>query len=72
MVFGLVNRIIDHFPVLTTNNYNSIAISTLYSSLLHTAWCSQSVTRRFLVTAPPMAIPLPAVQVLSSQTPVQN
>jgi hypothetical protein len=31
-----------------------------------------SVTRRFLVTAPTMVIPLPPTQVLSSQTPVQN
>jgi hypothetical protein len=43
--------------VITKNNYNTIAISTLYSSLEHTVQCSQSVTRRFLVTAPAMAIP---------------
>jgi hypothetical protein len=55
-----------------TNNYNSIAISTLYSSLDHTVSCSQFVTRRFLVTALTVAIPLPSAQVLSSPTPVQN
>jgi hypothetical protein len=61
---------IDHLQIASTNNYNTIAISTLYSSIEHTLQCSQSVTRRFLVTAPTMAIPLP--QVLSSQPPVQN
>jgi hypothetical protein len=50
---------IDHLQVVTTNNYNTIAISRVYSSLEHTVLCSQSVTRRFLVTAPTMAIPLP-------------
>jgi hypothetical protein len=34
--FGLVNRFIDHLQVVTTNNYNNIANSTLYSSLEHT------------------------------------
>jgi hypothetical protein len=34
--FGLVNRFINHVQVVTTNNYNTIAISTLYSSLEHT------------------------------------
>jgi hypothetical protein len=48
----------------TTNNYNTISISAIYSS--------QSVTRRFLVAAPTMAIPLPPAQVLSSKAPVQN
>jgi hypothetical protein len=31
--FELVNRFIDHLHDVTTNNYNTIAISTLYSSL---------------------------------------
>jgi hypothetical protein len=31
--FVLVNRFIDQLQVITTNNYNTIAISTLYSSL---------------------------------------
>jgi hypothetical protein len=69
--FGLVNRFTDHLQVVTASNYNTI-ISTFYISLEHTVWCSHSVTRRFLVTAPKMAIPLPPAQVLSSQTPVQN
>jgi hypothetical protein len=64
-----VNRFSDHLQVVTTNNYNTIAISPLYSSLQHTFYCSQSVTRRFLVTAPTMVIPLPPAQVISSQTP---
>jgi hypothetical protein len=34
--FGLVNRLIDYLHVVTTNNYNTIAISTLYSSLENT------------------------------------
>jgi hypothetical protein len=34
--FGLVNRFIDHAQVVTTNDYKTIAISTLYSSLEHT------------------------------------
>jgi hypothetical protein len=46
--------------------------STLYSSLEHTDYYSQFTTRRFLVTAPTMDIPLPPAQILSSQTPVQN
>jgi hypothetical protein len=29
--FGLVNRFIDHFLVVTTNNYNTIAISIAQS-----------------------------------------
>jgi hypothetical protein len=36
MGFGLVNGFTDHLQVVTTNNYNSIAISILYSSLGHT------------------------------------
>jgi hypothetical protein len=67
-----VNTFTGHLQVVTVNNYNTIAISTFYSSLEHTVECSQSVTRSFLVTAPKMAIPLHPVQVLSSQTPVQN
>jgi hypothetical protein len=34
--FGLDIRFIDHLQVVTINNYNTIAISTLYSSLEHT------------------------------------
>jgi hypothetical protein len=59
--FGLVNVFIDHLQVVTTNNYNTIAVSTLYSSLQHTVWCSESVTGRFLVTAPTMPTSLPPV-----------
>jgi hypothetical protein len=50
MGFGLVNEYIDRLQVITTTNYNPIAISTLYTSQEHTVCCSQSVTRRFLVT----------------------
>jgi hypothetical protein len=67
-----MNRFIDSLHVVTTNKYNTIAISTLYLSLEHTVSCSQSVTRRFLVTALTVASPLPPAQVLSSQPPVQN
>jgi hypothetical protein len=34
--FGLVNSFIDHLQGVTINNYNTIAISTHYSSLEHT------------------------------------
>jgi hypothetical protein len=34
--FGLVYRFIDRFQVVTTNNYNTIVIYTLYSSLQYT------------------------------------
>jgi hypothetical protein len=60
MGFGLMNRFIDNLQVVTTNNYNTIAISTIYISLEHILLCSQSVTRRFLATAPTTAIPLHA------------
>jgi hypothetical protein len=53
-----VNRFNDYLQVVTTNNYNTVAISVFYSSLEHTIKCSQSVTRHFLVTAPTMVIPL--------------
>jgi hypothetical protein len=33
---GLVNRYTDHPQDVTTSNYKTIAISTLYSSLGHT------------------------------------
>jgi hypothetical protein len=33
--FGLVSRFTDRLQVTTTNNYNIITISTLYSSLEH-------------------------------------
>jgi hypothetical protein len=42
--FGLEIGFIDHIQVITTNNYNNIAISTLYSSLQQTVSCSQSVS----------------------------
>jgi hypothetical protein len=71
-MFGLVNRFIGHLQVVTTNNYNTIAISTLYSSLENKVYFSQSVTRRFLVTALTMAIPMPPAQHGPSHTPVQN
>jgi hypothetical protein len=67
-----------HLQVVTANKYNIIAISTFYSSLEHTVYCSQYVTRRFLVTAPTMAILLPAAHVqnwlssLSSKPPDYN
>jgi hypothetical protein len=32
----LHNRLIDHLQDVTTNNYNTVAISTLHSSLLPT------------------------------------
>jgi hypothetical protein len=51
-----VNRFIDHLQVVTTNNYNTIAISKLYTSIEHTVLCSRSVARRFPVTAPTIAI----------------
>jgi hypothetical protein len=70
MGFGLVNRFIEHLQVVTTNNYNTIVISTLYSSLGNT--CVLSVTRYFLLPAPTLAIPLPPAKFLSSQTPVEN
>jgi hypothetical protein len=70
--FGLVNGFTDHLQVITTNNYNTIVISTLYSSPEHTVLCSQSITRRSLLMAPAVAIPLPLAQFQSSQTPVQN
>jgi hypothetical protein len=44
----------------------SVYLLTSYRS------CSQSVTRRFLVTAPAMVILFPPTQVLSSQTPTQQ
>jgi hypothetical protein len=34
--FGLVTRFVDRLEVLTTNDYNTIAISAIYISLLHT------------------------------------
>jgi hypothetical protein len=49
--FELVNSFLDRLQVLTTNIYNTITTSTLYSSLEHIVWCSQSATRRFPVTA---------------------
>jgi hypothetical protein len=56
--------------LLTTYTHDSalqaitapLLISTLYSSLEHTAYFSQSVTTRFLVTASTMPIPLPRAQ----------
>jgi hypothetical protein len=42
--------------IADTNNYNTIAISTLHSPLDHTFYCPH---RRFLVTATTMLIPLP-------------
>jgi hypothetical protein len=50
----------------------SLLFFTFYNSLEHTVKCSQYVTRRILVTAPTIAVPLPPAQVLSSQTPLQN
>jgi hypothetical protein len=67
-----VNRFIDYLQVVTTSNYNTNAISTLYRSLKRTVQCSQSVTRRFLATAPTMAIFLPPAQVVSSQIPYRT
>jgi hypothetical protein len=64
---GLVNRFNCHLQAVATNNYNTIAISTLYTSLEHTVKSSQSVTRHFLVMAPTMAIP-----VSCSSPPIQK
>jgi hypothetical protein len=61
---GVWIEYIDHLQVITTNNYNTVAISILYSSLMHPVWCSQAVNRRFLVMASTVAIPLPLGQVL--------
>jgi hypothetical protein len=36
---------IDHLQVATTNNYNTITDLHTYSSLEHTVYCSQSVTK---------------------------
>jgi hypothetical protein len=49
-----------YWPLTGRNykHYNTITITILYSSLEHTTYCSQSVTRRFLVTAPTMYISL--------------
>jgi hypothetical protein len=67
-----VNRFIDRLQFVTINNYNTISTSTIYISLEHTVYCSQSVTRLFLIRAPTIAIPLPPPQILSIHTPVQN
>jgi hypothetical protein len=67
-----IGRYFDHLHVVTTNNYSTVAISKIYNLLEHTVKCSQSVTRRFLVTAPSLAIPLSQAQDLSSQTLLQN
>jgi hypothetical protein len=53
--FGLLQISIHRLQVVTTNNYNIVAICTLYSSLQHSLQCSQSVTRHFLITAPTIA-----------------
>jgi hypothetical protein len=55
----MVNRFMDNLQIVTTVNYNTVDISKRYSSLEHTVECSHSVTRRFLIAAPTMAIPLP-------------
>jgi hypothetical protein len=78
-VVSIPDEVIGFFncpnPMISSNytrgldNYNTIAISTLYSSL---QLCSQSVTRRFMAKAPKTAIRLPLAQVCSSQTPVQT
>jgi hypothetical protein len=53
-------RFIDHLQqVVTTNDYNTITISTVYISLQHIVWYSFSDTRNFLVRAPTFASPLP-------------
>jgi hypothetical protein len=47
MGFGLVTQFIARFNtrLVTTLNYSAMAnLHTLYKSLLHTHWCSQSVT----------------------------
>jgi hypothetical protein len=54
----MVNRFSDYLHIVTTINYNTITISILYSSVEHTIQRFQSATRRFLVTAPTMTIPL--------------
>jgi hypothetical protein len=62
-----VNGFIGHLQAVTTNDYNSNAVFRV-----HTVWGSQCVTRRFLVTAETVGIPLTLAQVHSSRTPVQN
>jgi hypothetical protein len=54
-----IGEYIYHLQVVTTNKYNTVAISTLQFTRAHNSLVFQSVTRRFLVTAPTMAIPLP-------------
>jgi hypothetical protein len=50
--FGLVNRFIDDLQVVTTNNYNTVTISTFYKSLhAKSSPACNVLTRRFLVTA---------------------
>jgi hypothetical protein len=65
-----VNRFINHLQDVTTNNYNTIAISTLYESLHAKSSAASSVfTRRFLVTASNIGDSSASrAQVLSSQT----
>jgi hypothetical protein len=58
-----VNKFIDHLKVVTTNNYNVITISTIYSSLDNSVLFS--VTGRFLAMALTMIIPLPPAPNLS-------
>jgi hypothetical protein len=66
---GEYRRGLDWFDLLTTLPHDSelqiitepSLVSTLYISLEHTVYCSQSVSGRFLVTAPIMAIPLSPV-----------
>jgi hypothetical protein len=36
MGFGMMNGFNDHLQFVTTNNYNTVAISTLYTSLEQT------------------------------------
>jgi hypothetical protein len=48
-----VNRFIGHLQVVTTNNYNTIAISTLHKSIHAKSFPACRVfTTHFLVTAP--------------------
>jgi hypothetical protein len=65
--------LLTHLHVVTADSYNTIAVSTLHSSLHAKSSPACSVfTRRFLVTAPTTVILLHPAQVLSSQAPAEN
>jgi hypothetical protein len=63
---------IDNLVIVTTNYYNNLANFRTLQYTRADSLVYQSVTRRFLVTASTMVIPLPPAEVFSSQTPVHN